>query len=188
MSRGESNRTTLRSRAVAVGFGAIAAMVAIVACSGNSVERRDSATGQPPHSGPVQTIDSGPRAAAGAGDTVLVYKSPTCGCCAKWVDVVRAAGFAVKTIDTDDLTAVKRANGVREDLSACHTALVGGYVVEGHVPPGDIRRLLRERPAVAGLAVPGMPMGSPGMEGPYKEAYEVSSFDRAGRVQLFARH
>jgi hypothetical protein len=118
---------------------------------------------------------------------VQVYKSPTCGCCEKWVDHLRAEGFTVRTKDVPDVSPIKLENGVGPELSACHTAFVGGYVVEGHVPASDIRRLLAERPAVAGLAVPGMPVGSPGMEGPNAKPYEVLSFGAQG-VRVFSKH
>ena len=118
---------------------------------------------------------------------VQVYKSPTCGCCEKWVEHLRAEGFTVRTNDVADVTPIKLENGVAPELSACHTAFVGGYVVEGHVPASDIRRLLAERPAVAGLAVPGMPVGSPGMEGPRPVPYEVLSFGARG-VRVFSKH
>ena len=95
---------------------------------------------------------------------ITVYKSPTCGCCNKWVSHLRDAGFKVNTINSDDLESIKLSAGVQPFLQSCHTALVDGYVVEGHVPASDIKRLLQERPAVTGLAVPGMPAGSPGME------------------------
>ena len=126
-------------------------------------------------------------AAAEPKPEIRVYKSPTCGCCEKWVEHLRAAGFAVQTSDVPDVTPIKLENGVTPELSACHTAFVGGYVVEGHVPASDIRRLLAERPAVAGLAVPGMPMGSPGMEGPRPVPYEVLSFGDQG-VRVFSKH
>jgi len=118
---------------------------------------------------------------------VQVYKSPTCGCCETWVEHLRAEGFTVRTNDVADVTPIKLENGVAPELSACHTAFVGGYVVEGHVPASDIRRLLAERPAVAGLAVPGMPVGSPGMEGPRPVPYEVLSFGARG-VRVFSKH
>ena len=118
---------------------------------------------------------------------VQVYKSPTCGCCEKWVEHLRAEGFTVRTSDVADVTPIKLENGIAPELSACHTAFVGGYVVEGHVPASDIRRLLAERPAVAGLAVPGMPVGSPGMEGPRPVPYEVFSFGARG-VRSFSKH
>jgi hypothetical protein len=99
---------------------------------------------------------------------VTVYKSSTCGCCAKWVDRMRAAGFQVQTVDVDNpgaLQTIKRDHGITPQLASCHTAIVGNYVIEGHVPPEDVKRLLRDHPAgVTGLAVPGMPNGAPGME------------------------
>ena len=94
-----------------------------------------------------------------AAPTIQVYKTPTCGCCGKWIDHLRAAGFTVESTDLRDLTALKALNGVPQGLASCHTAMIGGYVVEGHVPASDIERLLKERPKVAGLAVPGMPLG-----------------------------
>lgn len=120
---------------------------------------------------------------------MTVYKSPSCGCCKAWVEHVRAAGFTVKTRDTDDLAPIKQSMGTAGKLESCHTAVVGGYVVEGHVPADLIARMLREKPAIAGLAVPGMPMGSPGMEVPdgTKDAYEVIAFDRKGKRSVYAR-
>jgi hypothetical protein len=119
---------------------------------------------------------------------VTVYKSPTCGCCAEWVTHLRRRGFRVKTEDVTDLQPVKTRHGVPAELQSCHTALVRGYVVEGHVPADLIERLLRERPKVAGLAVPGMPVGSPGMEVPGVPAdrYRVLTFDRSGKTDVFA--
>ncbi len=119
---------------------------------------------------------------------IQVYKSPTCGCCVGWIDHLEANGFRVEARDVEDMTTVKRAMGVRPELSSCHTAQVGGYVIEGHVPAQDIARLLRERPAFAGLAVPRMPIGSPGMEGPNPETYRVLGFDASGEVATFAVH
>jgi hypothetical protein len=118
---------------------------------------------------------------------VHVYKSPTCGCCEKWIEHLRAEGFTVRATDVADVTPIKLENGVTPELSACHTALVGGYVVEGHVPASDVRRLLAEKPDVKGLAVPGMPIGSPGMEGPGAKGYEVLSFGAQG-VRVFSKH
>src|SRR5262249_32644469 len=118
--------------------------------------------------------------AAESKPEIRVYKSPTCGCCEKWVEHLRAEGFAVQTNDVPDVMPIKLENGVKPEFSACHTAFVDGYVVEGHVPASDIRRLLAERPAVAGLAVPGMPIGSPGMEGSGAKPYEVLSFGAQG--------
>ena len=107
---------------------------------------------------------------------MTVYKTPTCGCCSKWVDHVKAAGFTVKTIDQPDLSELRADVGVTKALSSCHTALVGGYVIEGHVPAHAIKRLIAEKSSGRGLAVPGMPIGSPGMEGGTPETYNVILF------------
>ena len=120
--------------------------------------------------------------------TVKVYRTPTCGCCGKWVSHLEANGFEVEVEEMDDVTPVKMANAVPGKLSSCHTAIVGGYVVEGHVPASDVVRLLEERPAVNGLAVPGMPIGSPGMEGPHPERYRVLTFDSEGKTEVFSTH
>jgi hypothetical protein len=119
---------------------------------------------------------------------MVVTKDPSCGCCAGWTEHVRAAGFPVEVVETESLNRVKRRLGVPQDLAGCHTAEVGGYVVEGHVPATAIRRLLDEKPAAIGLAVPGMPVGSPGMEveGSPPETYEVVLFGPSGR-RRFAR-
>lgn len=119
---------------------------------------------------------------------VIVYKSVTCGCCKEWIRHLKTNGFAVKAYDVQDLAQVKRQNGVSPQLGSCHTARVGDYVIEGHVPAQDIKRLLAQKPAVAGLAVPGMPAGSPGMEGPRKDPYNVYTFDKAGRTTVYARY
>ena len=123
-----------------------------------------------------------------SGAELMVYKSPTCGCCSKWIEHLEANGFQVESEDLLDLRALKQTNGIPPRLGSCHTAIVEGYVIEGHVPAQDISRLLEERPAVAGLAVPGMPIGSPGMEGPNPERYEVLSFDGGGKTSVFATH
>jgi hypothetical protein len=117
-----------------------------------------------------------------------VYKTPTCGCCGNWVDHVRAAGFTPAVHDMADLSGVKAKAGVPADLQSCHTAFVGGYVIEGHVPADVIRRLLQEKPDIAGIAVPGMPIGSPGMEqGSRKDAYEVIAFTKDGKTSVYAK-
>jgi hypothetical protein len=125
---------------------------------------------------------------AGPPWEVTVYKSPTCGCCTEWMAHLRRHGFRTRAEDVADLQPVKTRYGVPAALQSCHTALVGGYVVEGHVPADLIERLLRERPPVVGLAVPGMPVGSPGMEVPGAPAdrYQVVTFDRSGRTGVFA--
>src|SRR5215218_9306717 len=118
--------------------------------------------------------------AQGAAPMVTVYKSPTCGCCSKWIEHMRSNGFEVKSTDVEDVSSIKAANGVPREAESCHTALVGGYVLEGHVPADSVKRLLSEKPKVAGLAVPGMPMGSPGMEVPSGQVqhYDVVSFTK----------
>ncbi|MDR2239185.1 MAG: DUF411 domain-containing protein [Zoogloeaceae bacterium] len=119
---------------------------------------------------------------------VLMYKDPNCGCCGAWAERLEAAGFRVKTVEAADMQAVKRRFGVPERLASCHTAKVGNYVIEGHVPPATIKRLLHEKPAVTGLSAPGMPAGAPGMETPgRKDPYDVVSFDGAGRSRVFER-
>ena len=123
-----------------------------------------------------------------ATDEVVVYKSPTCGCCKQWIKHLEANGFTVTAKDVANVTPYKAENGVPMRLASCHTAKVGGYVIEGHVPAADIKRLLKERPKVTGLTVPGMPEGSPGMEGPRPQRYDVLTFDAGGRVSVFASH
>lgn len=127
-------------------------------------------------------------AAAAEGAAVKVYKTPTCGCCTKWVEHLEANGFRVDTLELPDLRLVKQSNGISPQLASCHTAFVGGYVIEGHVPAQDIERLLEERPQVAGLTVPRMPIGSPGMEGPNPVRYDVLTFDGSGKTAVFATH
>jgi len=122
---------------------------------------------------------------------LTVYKTPWCGCCGGWVTHMRRAGFAPKVVELEDLAPVRAKHGIPFSLSSCHTGVVGGYVVEGHVPPADVARLLRERPKGLGLVVPGMPLGSPGMEQPggAKERFEtLLLLDRAGRTRVFAVH
>ena len=128
--------------------------------------------------------------AQGQSTTVEVYKSPTCGCCSKWVDHLRNHGFAVRAINTDKIDELKTSRGVPRQVRSCHTALVGGYVVEGHVPAADVQRLLKERPAIVGIAVPGMPIGSPGMEVPGTKAqsFNVMAFAKDGSTRVFVSH
>lgn len=120
--------------------------------------------------------------------SVTVYKSPTCGCCEEWIKHMRANGFRVDARDVPDTDVIKRRFGVPDELVSCHTAMIDGYVIEGHVPAATIRRLLRERPAVAGLAVPGMPASAPGMDSTTKEPYDVLAFKRDGRSSVYERH
>ena len=110
---------------------------------------------------------------------MTVVKSPTCGCCAAWVDIARKHGFDVDVEDTEDLTPIKQAAGVPAEMEGCHTARIGGYVVEGHVPMAAIDRLLAERPSIRGIAAPGMPMGSPGMGDDPNATFDVHAFGTA---------
>ena len=118
---------------------------------------------------------------AAVEQVITVHKDPNCGCCSRWVRHLQAAGFMVRTIDTAELDAIKTRLGVPADLAACHTAQIAGYVIEGHVPGVALERFLAEKPNSAGLAVPGMPIGSPGMEGGTPEPYDVVLFGPAGR-------
>ena len=120
--------------------------------------------------------------------TVLVYKTPTCGCCTKWVEHLQANGFKVVTQHRDDLTAIRQQHKVPYQVTSCHTALVGSYVVEGHVPAADVKKLLAEKPKVKGIGVPGMPIGSPGMEGPAPQKYNTLAFTEDGKTSVFASH
>ena len=120
---------------------------------------------------------------------MTVYKSSTCGCCEKWVEHMRANGFEVKAIDVPDIDKVKKERGVPDAAASCHTATVNGYLVEGHVPADAVLKMLKEKPAIAGIAAPGMPMGSPGMEMPngQKEPYTIVSFDKSGKTAVYQK-
>ena len=139
----------------------------------------------------VGTLVAGlPRHAFGAQNetAIEVWKTPTCGCCGFWVDHMRANKFRPTVHDVPDVGPVKRKLGVPAALESCHTAVVGGYTVEGHVPADVVRTMLKERPAIAGIAVAGMPMGSPGMEqGSRKDSYNVVAFDKTGKTSIYAR-
>lgn len=122
--------------------------------------------------------------------SITVYKDPSCGCCTKWVDHLRANGFAPEVHDRSDMDALKDSLGVPAKLRSCHTAVVAKYVIEGHVPAADVKRLLSSKPAkTVGIAVPGMPVGSPGMEmGARVDRYDVVAFAPGGATRVFARH
>ena len=122
-------------------------------------------------------------------EKVTVYKSPTCGCCGAWVDYMRDAGFSVEVHDTNNMADIKAKLGLTDPrLNSCHTAVVGGYLVEGHVPVADIRRLLEERPEIVGITAPGMPQMSPGMYSVEPKDYDVLSFDKTGNIKLYSRY
>lgn len=186
-----TGRTTLA--AVLVG-------VAAVAVIGFRVTRSDSTAAPTPVSGEVAAAASGagPLAATAAatssaaapvpnGQHITVYKSPTCGCCEAWIEHLQRAGFQVNVRDTPDVGMVNANFGIPDKVSSCHTAFVGGYAVVGHVPADLIEKLLKERPKVAGIAVPGMPVGSPGMEqGGQKDPYDVVLFTADGKTSVYA--
>lgn len=119
---------------------------------------------------------------------ITVYKSPTCGCCKKWVKHLEENGFDVKAHNSQDMFTVKQQMGITRNIQSCHTAEIDGYFIEGHVPADDIKRLIKEKPKAAGLSVPGMPMGSPGMEGNRKDAYSVLLVSEDGKQQVFSKH
>lgn len=156
------------SRRNRVAFVALAALIVATAIAALLYAQR-----------PVQTA---------AGADVIVYKHPQCGCCAAWVRHMEQAGFDVSVRDEIDPEERWTQHGIPEELGSCHTATVGGYVIEGHVPAEDVYRLLEERPDVRGLAVPGMPVGSPGMEGPNPQPFEVLLLKEGGEVEVYRRH
>jgi hypothetical protein len=131
-------------------------------------------------------------AASDGQPLVEVWKSPTCGCCGDWVKHMQASGFKVSVYEVPYTPRIRARAGVDDRYGSCHTAMVGGYAIEGHVPAREIRRLLKERPVALGLAVPGMPIGSPGMDGPEyngrKDPYEVLLLDKAGGAKVYAQY
>ncbi|HEX9084664.1 MAG TPA: DUF411 domain-containing protein [Gemmatimonadaceae bacterium] len=155
-------RPTLRTMALAVSFVALALTTAAARIS----------SPEPAAKKPV----------------ITVYKDPGCGCCKSWIEHLIKHGYRVDAKDTPDMTEIKRTLGVPTGLAACHTAIVNGYLIEGHVPAADIDRLLAQKPKIAGLAVPGMPAGSPGMEGMRAQRYQVLTFDKSSKTTVFASH
>nr|WP_245479724.1 DUF411 domain-containing protein [Hansschlegelia zhihuaiae] len=133
-------------------------------------------------------VTIGSTSVSASGTSIEVTRSPSCGCCSAWIAHLRRAGFSIEEKLLDDLTPFKARLGVPDDLQSCHTAMVGGYVIEGHVPAQEILRVLAQRPTATGLAVAGMPIGSPGMEtGGPPDRYDVVLFGARGR-QIFARY
>ena len=146
---------------------------------------------QPVHAhGDVKGDAAMPDTSSAAGPQMTVYRSASCGCCTQWGEHIASAGFRIDDHVTEDMDAVKQKRGVNSQQASCHTADVEGYVIEGHVPASAIQRLLRERPNIRGLAVPGMPMGSPGMEMPGVEAepFDVLAINHDGTTSVFARY
>lgn len=137
--------------------------------------------------GLAATLTAGKAAWAEDDLNIKVYKSPTCGCCGDWIDHLEENGFEVDVTDTNDMNTIKQDAGLTPQLASCHTAFIDDYVIEGHVPATDIRRLVEEKPMAHGLSVPGMPAGSPGMEmGDRKDNYQVLLFNKAGQTRVFA--
>ena len=139
----------------------------------------------------IALVSAQQKPATAPAQKVTVYKTSSCGCCKLWVDHLKANGFDVQAMDVsaEDVRKVSKTAGLSDDGVSCHTAKVGNYVVEGHVPAADIKRMLKEKPAIAGIAAPGMPMGSPGMEqGGAKEAYDVMAFTKDGKMTVYAKH
>jgi hypothetical protein len=176
----------MKSNALPHRLALLLALTVTAACSGTggaeAAPSSDRAQASAPQAAPaVAQPEKGPPV------RMVVYKTPSCGCCKKWVEHVQAAGFQVEVHDTANVQPVKTENGLPQHLASCHTAIVDGYVIEGHVPADVIRRLLAERPQVAGIAVPGMPMGSPGMEVPggRTDPYDIIAFARNGTVSVY---
>lgn len=160
------------------------ASLLLVAASAFTISACEAA---PPHA-PGKQAASGH--GAHAAQVVHVHKDANCGCCNGWIEHMRAAGFTVMAHDSADMVAVKQRLGIPLSQASCHTAEVGGYVLEGHVPAADVRRLLREKPAARGLVLPGMPIGSPGMESAdgRRDAFTVALLGKDGTLQPYARH
>jgi hypothetical protein len=121
-------------------------------------------------------------------EEVIVYKDPSCECCGRWVRHMRRNGFKVSVSNVDDMEPIKRRAEIPEAMESCHTAFIGGYSVEGHVPASDIKRILAARPSIKGLAVPGMPSSAPGMDSPDKEPFMVMAFNSQGKTSVFASY
>ena len=164
-----------KSKALALGLAATSLVLAGCTAANNS--------------GIAKSSEQAVSAQVAMTSEMTVFRSPTCGCCGKWIEHAEAAGFQVKDEITEDMAAIKQQYGVPQTMTSCHTTVVGDYVVEGHVPVEDVQKLLTEKPDVVGIAVPGMPIGSPGMEsGDYTEPYTVFSFTESGETAAFAEH
>jgi hypothetical protein len=174
---------------------ALATLAATSACARAPAPAADAAVAAAPAPAPVVAPEPAPMPMPAATldaslPLLVVHKTPTCGCCAAWVEHMQQAGFAVEVRNEDNLDPVKTRVGVPAGKGSCHTAEVGGYFVEGHVPAEDVKRLLAEKPDAKGLTVPGMPMGSPGMETPdgRVQKYTVELVGRDGATRAFAEH
>lgn len=178
-------------------FLATALLLALLPLAGCQTDDAPAAPADTPEATPVAdtqdasaddiALASGDAVTNADGPVVTVYKSPTCGCCSLWGEYLEREGFQVVNRDTQNMAAVKDSLGVPRDLGSCHTATVEGYVIEGHVPAEPIRQLLAEAPDARGLAVPGMPIGSPGMEqGDRRQPYNVLILDQSGEASVYA--
>jgi hypothetical protein len=151
-------------------------LLLVIACSSPMLLAQDGAWDKPTP------------ALAKAGE-MTVYRSPSCGCCGKWIEHMKKHGFQIKDVKTDDMQSIKRQQGVPEELASCHTAVIDGYLVEGHVPAGDVKKALSGKAKLLGLAAPGMPAGSPGMEMPgRKDKFSVIAFDKQGNADKFSEY
>ena len=174
--------TSILTRRTFVGAAIAAGGLAAVGCG--AAQRKGEGNAEAANA----TAASAPSAAALRSAAMTIYRDPSCGCCEAWAGIAQNAGYRVELIDHPDMPAIKRQYGVPDELRSCHTTIVGGYAVEGHVPLEDVQRLLTEKPAgVRGIAVPGMPLGSPGMEVPdgTKQPFQVMAFDAAGNISVF---
>lgn len=162
----------------------------VLAVAGLGACTQDASSAQPTTSPSAQVVVQSADATPAALPRMTVHKTPTCGCCGVWIDHVQKAGFTVDVHDMDDLGLVKEPLGVPYAKGSCHTAEIGGYVIEGHVPAADIKRLLEEEPNARGLVLPGMPLGSPGMEVPEgrQQPFTVELIHRDGTTEPFAQH
>ncbi len=165
-----------------VALGGLGVLVGIAGVSA----RLNAQPGGPSRAKPTIGNEPQSKSSTVAPRAITVYKDPNCGCCKLWVAHMQKAGFVTTVNDTSDMATVKSAMGVPEALQSCHTARVGSYIIEGHVPADLIVKLLDEKPEGRGLAVPGMPSGSPGMEGGRAEHYAVMLFDKAGKSRVYA--
>jgi len=177
--------SAIRGLAAGIGIGAVVVAGIFLANSGPKRAPETVAAALPAGDGVAPVVNMAP-----TGDTIVVYKSPTCGCCGMWVTYMREQGFTVVVNERSDeqMNTVKATNGVSPALASCHTALIHGYVIEGHVPAPEIRKMLAERPKIAGLAVPGMVDGPPGMAGSQPVPYTVVAFTTDGKSSVYASH
>ncbi len=166
----------------------LAAGTLLISACNASPSTAATATAAAPAAVPAKAVEAA--AATKALPLVVVHKDPNCGCCGGWAEHIQAAGFPVQLNDTADLAAVKQKLGIGDGMMACHTSEIDGYVVEGHVPVEDIKKLLAERPQARGLVLPGMPVGTPGMESPdgYRQAFTVALLGNDGSLSEFSKH